>query len=67
MKTFTILMISFCIATFVMNAQEKPSSINFGTSFPEFKMVSNDGKEISLTDFKGEKSTSCFSTWKSVG
>jgi peroxiredoxin len=51
---FFFVMILF-IAGFNLSAQEKSSPVLLGDKFPDFKLLSNEGKQVSLSDFKGKK------------
>jgi peroxiredoxin len=52
--TFKLIVLAAILGSFNLNAQEKVSPALLGGKFPEFKLQSNQGKELSLADLKGK-------------
>jgi peroxiredoxin len=53
--TYTFFVLAILMVGFDLSAQEKSSPVLLGDKFPEIKLLSNEGKQVSLSDFKGKK------------
>jgi peroxiredoxin len=53
--SYTLTIFAILLASFSLQSQEKPTPAILEGTFPDFKLLSNEGKLVSLADFKGKK------------
>lgn len=54
MKRFAFRMITFLVGLTLLGACAQSGAIEVGTTAPDFKLTDIDGKQVSLSDFKGK-------------
>lgn len=53
--SFRLIVVVIILASFNLKSQEKPTPAILGEKFPDFKMLSHEGKQVWFSDLKGKK------------
>jgi len=53
--SYKFIVFAILLASFSLSAQEKPTPAILGNVFPDFKMLSHEGKQVWFSDLQGKK------------